>query len=58
MQGKVSGQKPDILETSEFFWEEINLFQGAVKCARFWSSSLECIEKYNVDNFCIPSRDQ
>jgi hypothetical protein len=40
MWGKVSCQKLDILETSEFFWEEVNLVRGAVKCARFCSSSL------------------
>jgi hypothetical protein len=39
-EAKFPVKKPDILETSEFCWEEINLFRGAVNCARFCSSSL------------------
>jgi hypothetical protein len=39
-EAKFPVKKADILETSEFFWEEVNLFRGAVKGARFCSSSL------------------
>jgi hypothetical protein len=38
-EAKFPVTKLDILETSEFFWEEVNLFRGAVKCAKFCSSS-------------------
>jgi hypothetical protein len=39
-EAKFPVKKPDIMETSQFFEEEVNLFRGAVKCARFCSSSL------------------
>jgi hypothetical protein len=39
-EAKFRVKKPDILERSEFFWEEVNLFRWAVKCAGFYSSSL------------------
>jgi hypothetical protein len=51
-EAKFPVKKPDILETSEFFWEEVNLFRGVVKCAKFCSSSLSHSTIVCSDNYC------